>query len=64
MKRSDLPFLFEKGFTGDTDERKKKATGMGLYLAGQMARNLKIEVDAESMYGEGFMLTLAFPVVE
>ena len=64
VKRSDLPFLFEKGFTGDTDERKKKATGMGLYLAGQMARNLKIEVDAESMYGEGFMLTLAFPVVE
>lgn len=64
VKRSDLPFLFEKGFTGDTDERKKKATGMGLYLAGQMARNLKIELDAESVYGEGFTFTLAFPVVQ
>ncbi len=64
VKQSDLPFLFEKGFTGDTDERKKKATGMGLYLAEQMARNLKIEVDVESVYGEGLAFTLAFPVVE
>ncbi|MDE6761399.1 MAG: sensor histidine kinase [Lachnospiraceae bacterium] len=64
MKQSDLPFLFEKGFTGDTDERKKKATGMGLYLVEQMARNLKLELDVESVYGEGLTFTLAFPIVE
>lgn len=64
VKESDLPFLFEKGFTGDNDERKKKATGMGLYLVEQMARNLKIEVDVRSVYGQGFELILEFPVVE
>lgn len=64
VKQSDLPFLFEKGFTGDNDEKKKKATGMGLYLVEQMAENLKIEVDVQSVYGEGLELTLAFPVVE
>lgn len=63
-KQSDLPFLFEKGFTGDNDERKKKATGMGLYLVGQMAQNLKIQTEVQSVYGQGFALTFIFPVVE
>lgn len=63
VKQSDLPFLFEKGFTGDNDERKKKATGIGLYLVDQMAKNLHIEVDVQSVYGQGFEFTLGFPVV-
>lgn len=64
VKEADLPFLFDRGFTGDTDERKRKATGMGLYLAGEMARHLNIELSVESDYGQGFALCLAFPVVE
>lgn len=63
VKRADLPFLFDRGFTGDTDERKRKATGMGLYLAGQMAKNLHIELSVGSVYRESFTLTLKFPVV-
>lgn len=64
MKQADLPFVFDRGFTGDTDERKRKATGMGLYLAKQMAQNLNIELTAVSEYGQGFTLSLEFPVVE
>lgn len=64
VKRADLPFLFDQGFTGDTDARKRKATGMGLYLVKQMAENLNVEVQAESEYGEGFVLEMEFPVVE
>ena len=64
VKPADLPFLLEKGFTGDNDERKKKATGMGLYLVEQMARNLKLEVDVQSVYEQGFELVLKFPVVD
>ena len=64
VKRADLPFLFDQGFTGDTDERKRKATGMGLYLAKQMAYNLNIGIMAESEYGQGFTLRLEFPVVD
>lgn len=64
VKQADLPFLFDRGFTGDTDERKRKATGVGLYLARQMAQNLNIEITAESEYGQGFILSLEFPIVE
>lgn len=64
VKPADLPFIFDKGFTGDTDERKRKATGMGLYLAKQMADNLNIEMTAVSEYGQGMEMQLEFPVVE
>ena len=29
---SDLPFVFDKGFTGDTGSYLSRSTGMGLYL--------------------------------
>lgn len=64
VKEADLPFLFDRGFTGDTDERKRKATGMGLYLAGEMAHHLNIDLRVESEYGKGLALCLEFPVVE
>lgn len=64
VKEADIPFLFDKGFAGDTDERKRKATGMGLYLAGEMAHHLNIHLSVESEYGQGFALCLEFPVVD
>lgn len=64
VRSYDLPFIFEKGFTGDTGEQQKKATGMGLYLVREMAEDLKIELDVRSEYGEGFEICLRFPVVE
>ena len=33
VRACDLPYVFEKGFTGDSGHEKNKATGMGLYLA-------------------------------
>lgn len=58
----DLPFIFEKGYTGDTGSQRKRATGMGLYLLRQMADDLKIEVEASSA-GHSFEITLIFPSV-
>ena len=63
VKASDLPFIFDKGFTGDTDEHRKKATGMGLYLVKQMANDLNISLDAYSEYGKGFEIIMKFPIV-
>lgn len=57
----DLPFLFEKGFTGDTETARKKATGMGLYLAKAIANDLKIELNVKSQWQEGFEIILQFP---
>ncbi len=56
----DLPFIFEKGFTGETGGKRKVSTGMGLYLAKQMAEDLNIGIDAESEAGRGFEIRLQF----
>ena len=37
VKKYNLPYIFQKGFTGDSTDSRKKATGMGLYLVKKMA---------------------------
>lgn len=63
VQSCDLPYIFEKGFTGNSGDDKKKATGMGLYLAGEIAKDLNISLEAASKWGEGFEMRLSFPVV-
>ncbi len=60
IKSCDLPYIFEKGFTGESGSIKKKATGMGLYLVKQIADDLKIEIEVKSEWMHGFKLTLCF----
>lgn len=61
----DVPFLFDKGFTGNHPDR-QEATGMGLYFVKKYAKILAVEVQIEEMAtsGEGFGIELVFPVVE
>lgn len=63
VRSSDLPYIFEKGFTGDSGEGRKRATGMGLYLAKEIAGDLKLTLEADSRWGEGFVMKIIFPVV-
>lgn len=53
IKSYDLPYIFQKGFTGDSADSQKKATGMGLYLTKKMADDLNIKLEAQSKWGEG-----------
>lgn len=64
VRSCDLPYIFEKGFTGDSGEGRKKATGMGLYLAKEIAEGLNIILSANSEWGNGFEMQIAFPVVD
>ena len=64
VKSYDLPFLFNKGFTGDTGEYRKQSTGMGLYLAKQIADDLKIKIEVSDEYKDGFEISLLFPIVD
>lgn len=64
VRACDLPYVFEKGFTGDSGHEKSKATGMGLYLAREIAKELGLTLSAASDRGAGFEIRVTFPVVE
>jgi len=64
VRSCDLPYIFEKGFTGGAGEDGKKATGMGLYLAKEIAGDLNATLEAASSWGEGFEMRIVFPAVE
>ncbi len=57
----DLPFIFDKGFTGNYPNR-QKATGMGLYLVRKYAEKLcvRVRVDPDAPYQSGFGIELIF----
>jgi signal transduction histidine kinase len=61
VKPYDLPFVFEKGFTGEIGEQRKNSTGMGLYLAKQVADHLKVEISVSEEYTSGFEIAFMFP---
>jgi signal transduction histidine kinase len=63
---SDLPFIFERGFTGMAAD--KASTGIGLYLVARMAHDLGIGIEAASPPASasppatsGLEITLTFP---
>lgn len=57
----DLPFIFDKGFTGNYPNR-QKATGMGLYLVHKYAEKLcvRTRLDDRIPYDNGFGIELVF----
>ena len=61
----DIPFLFDKGFTGSSPER-QKATGMGLYLVKKYAEALSIgaAIEPSEVWDHGFGIELVFPKVD
>lgn len=60
VKSYDLPYIFQKGFTGDSTDSRKKATGMGLYLTKKMADELSLRLEASSLWGRGFTIAIHF----
>lgn len=62
IRSCDLPYIFEKGFTGDSGDNRKKATGMGLYLAKELAEQMSLRLDAASRWGHGTELQISFPI--
>lgn len=60
----DLPFVFEKGFTGSNGQENKKSTGIGLYLVKKLTENMQLTCSAQNREAGGFRLTIEFPKVE
>ncbi len=58
VKACDLSHIFEKGFTGDSGDTRKKSTGMGLYLVKQLADDLNIDIEIKSDWMKGCEVAL------
>lgn len=57
----DLSRVFEKGFTGRNGRTHAKSTGMGLYLAKQLALKLGHDLSVRSREGEFTEMSVHFP---
>lgn len=64
VKECDLPYVFERGFTGDSGDTRRKSTGMGLYLVKQLADDLNIGIEVSSIWECGFTISLLFSDVQ
>ena len=60
---SDIPFVFDKGFTGDQGSYLSRSTGMGLFLVSKMAHDLAIHGQVESSLYHGTTMSLVFPKI-
>ena len=57
---SDLPRVFERGYTGLNGRVDHSASGIGLYLCRRVCGNLGVEIRIDSAVGEGTEVRLSF----
>ena len=60
IPESDLPFIFDKTFTGENGRTHKKSTGMGLYIVKKLCDRLGHTVEASSVQGEFTEISIIF----
>lgn len=60
VSSADLPRVFDKGFTGENGRSGKRATGIGLYLVKRLCDKMGVGVEASSVEGTWFAITLSF----
>jgi len=61
---SELPRVWDKGFTGSNGRQRNVAsTGLGLYLVRKLADRIGLGVSIDSVVGQGTTVTIVFPVL-
>lgn len=60
IQAHDLPRIFDKGFTGEQGRIQRSSTGMGLYLAKEVSKKLNIQLEVDSVVGEGTSFSMIF----
>lgn len=58
---SEIPRIFDKGFTGTNGRKNERSTGMGLFICKKLCQKLGLSIYAESIYGKGTIMRLVFP---
>ena len=60
---SELPRVFDKGFTGTNGRGNAHSTGLGLYLVRKLCDRMGLGVTIESEVSRGTTVTLVFPLL-
>ena len=63
VKKYDLPYIFEKGFTGFNGREDKKSTGIGLFLCKKILTKLSHTITVTSEVGKGTAVKLCLDTV-
>lgn len=58
IRESDLPKIFDKGFSGFNGQLNEKSSGIGLYLVKTIATRLNQRVTVTSTVNEGTTFTI------
>lgn len=61
IAKSDIPRIFDKGFTGENGRKYKKSTGIGLYLCRKLCDKMNMEISADSSLQHGTTIKITFP---
>ena len=56
----ELPRVTERGFSGTAGRKRGDSTGMGLYIAAELCKNLGVTLTVESEEGRFTRISLAF----
>ncbi|MGE7092819.1 sensor histidine kinase [Lysinibacillus sp. NPDC048646] len=62
IRKEDLPRIFQKSYTGTAGRESAQSTGMGLYLAHNVALKIGVRIRVQSRVDEGSIFTLRFPL--
>lgn len=61
IKDTDLPRVFEMGYTGENGRKLGSSTGLGLYLVKSIGKDLNLEIKIESEEGKFTKIIISFP---
>lgn len=61
ISESELPRIFEKGFTGNNGRNGERSTGIGLYLCKRLCEKLGLELEASSRINAYTRFVISFP---
>lgn len=61
IKATDLPRVFEMGYTGENGRKVGSSTGLGLYLVKSIGKDLNLSIKIESEEGKFTKIMINFP---
>ena len=60
IRSEDIPKIFDRGYSGFNGRLNQKSSGIGLFLAKEIASKLSIKIELESQLGEGSSFFINF----